>query len=82
MHAVDAGSQLDWEGEKLDKSVLTWRKNTLIAVISGLNFSFKTQLLTVFWRKSEEFFPMAPFFFVLYMIAYQSVPNPKKTPLT
>ena len=68
MHAVDAGSQLEGEGEKLDKSVLIWRKNTLIVVISG--------------QKSQEFFPMAPFFFVLYMIAYQSVPNPKKTPLT
>ena len=29
-------------------------------------------------RKTQEFFPMAPFFFVLYMIAYQSVLIPRK----
>ena len=56
----------------MDKSVLIWRKNALIVVIYGLNFSFKMQFLIVFRRKSQRFFPTAPFFFVLYMIAYQS----------
>ena len=36
------------------------------------------QFLIVSRRKSQEFFPTAPFFFVLYMIAYQSVLIPRK----
>ena len=86
MYAVDAGALLEGEwGEvspalvkKLDKSALIWRKNALIVVIYGLNFSFKMQFLIVSRRKSQEFFPMAPFFFVLYMIAYQSALIPRR----
>ena len=36
------------------------------------------QSLIVPGRKSQEFFPKAPFFFVLYMIAYQSALIPRK----
>ena len=35
------------------------------------------QFLIVSRRKSQEFFPTAPFFFLLYMIAYQSVLIPR-----
>ena len=36
------------------------------------------QFLIVSRRKSQEFFPTAPFFFMLYMIAYESVLIPRK----
>ena len=36
------------------------------------------QFLIVSRRKSQEFFPTASFFFVLYMIAYQNVLIPRK----
>ena len=36
------------------------------------------QFLIVSRRKSQEFFPTAPFFSVLYMIAYQNVLIPRK----
>ena len=36
------------------------------------------QFLIVPGRKSQEFFPTAPFLFVLYMIAYQSALIPRK----
>ena len=36
------------------------------------------RFLIVSRRKSQEFFPTAPFFFVLYMIAYQSALIPRK----
>ena len=41
-------------------------------VIYGFSFSFKMQFKIVSRRKKMEFFPTAPFFLVLYMIAYQS----------
>ena len=36
------------------------------------------QFLIVSRRKSQEFFPTAPFFFMLYMISYESVLIPRK----
>ena len=57
---------------KLEKSALILGKNALIAVIYGVNFSFKMQFLRVFRRKNRRFFPAWPFFFVLYMIFYRS----------
>ena len=36
-------------------------------VIYGLNFSFKMQFLTVSRRKSQEFFPKAPFYLSEYV---------------
>ena len=36
------------------------------------------QFLIVFRRESQEFFPTAPFFFMLYMISYESVLIPSK----
>ena len=36
------------------------------------------EFLIVSRRKSQEFFPTASFFFVLYMVAYQSVLIPRK----
>ena len=39
--------------------------NALIAVIYGLNFSFKMQFLRVFKRKKQRFFLAEPFFFAL-----------------
>ena len=46
-----------------------------VGEISHLN---KMQFLIVTRRKSQEFFPKAPFFFVLYTIAYQNVLIPRK----
>ena len=40
-------------------------------VIYGFNFSLKMQFKIVSRRKKMEFFPTAPFFLVLCMIAYQ-----------
>ena len=38
----------------------------------------KMQFLIVSRRKSQEFFPKRPFFFVLHMIAYQSALIPRR----
>ena len=46
-----------------------------VGEISHLN---KMQFLIVTRRKSQEFFPKASFFFVLYTIAYQNVLIPRK----
>ena len=54
------------------------KKNTLIAVIYELNFSFKVQFLRVSRRKNRRFIPVGPLFFVLYMIVYQSALIPIK----
>ena len=50
-------------------------KCTLWMQTSHLN---KMQFLIVSRRKSQEFFPTAPFFFVVYMIAYQTALIPRK----
>ena len=49
----------------LEKSALIWRKNALIVVISGCNFSFKMKFLRVSRGKPIYFFPAGPFFLVL-----------------
>ena len=66
--------------QKLEKSALILRKNALIVIIFGLNYSFKMQFLRVSRRRNHIFFPAAPFFLVLYMIVYQSALIPKKHP--
>ena len=43
--------------QNFEKSALILRKNALIAVICGLNFSFKVQFLRVSKRKNQRFFP-------------------------
>ena len=63
-----------------EKSALILGKNTLIAVIYGLNFSFKVQFLKVSLRKNRIFFPAGPFFFVLKMIICRSALIPRKLP--
>ena len=77
-----------WLGGGAGRSTLTfiknWKKNVLIVVIYGLNFSFTMQFLRVFRINSRRFFPAGPFFLALYMIIYQSdlilkkLPCPKK----
>ena len=48
--------------QKLEKSALIWRKNTLILVIYGYNFSFKTKFSRVSRRKTRIFFHLGAFF--------------------
>ena len=48
--------------QKLEKSALIWRKNALIVVIYGYNFSFKMKFLRVSRGKTRRFFPARPFF--------------------
>ena len=80
------GSTLTFIKNWRKKNVLVLeKKNALIVVIYGLNFSFTMQLLGenflgVFRRKSRIFFPTEPFFLVLYMIIYQSNLILKKLP--
>ena len=66
--------------QKLEKSALIFVKNAVIAIIYGLNFSFKMQFLRVCRRKNRRSFPVEPFFPVLYMIIYQSPLIPRKLP--
>ena len=74
------------EGERGRRSPLPFSKigkkcpNAVIVVIYGLNFSFKIQFLRISTRKNRRFFPAGPFFFVLYMIVYQSVLTQRKLP--
>ena len=56
---------------KLEKIALILGNNALIAVIYGLNFSFKVQFLKGSRRKKN--FLARPSFFLLYMIIYRSV---------
>ena len=65
---------------KLKKSALIFGENTLIVVIYVLSFSFKMQFLRVSRRKNRRFFPVGPFFLVLYMITYQSALISRKLP--
>ena len=58
------------EGVSLSATVFLWKK--LLRNMKQM-FSIQMQFLIVSRRKSQEFFPTAPFFFVLYMIAYESV---------
>ena len=53
---------------------------SLIAVIYGLNFSFKGQFLRISRRKNRRFFKVGLLFFVLLMIFYRSVLMPRKIP--
>ena len=46
---------------KLEKSVLIWRKNALIVVIYGYNFSFKMKFLRVSCGKTCRFLPCGAF---------------------
>ena len=55
---------LSW---KLEESALILGKKVLILVIYRLNFSFKTQFLSFYWRQSLKFFPVWPFVFVFLM---------------
>ena len=69
---------------KLEKSALIWRKNAMIVVIYGYNFSIKMKFLRVSRGKPVDFFPVGPFFLVLQVNVYRSalirrkVPCPKK----
>ena len=65
---------------KLEKSALILEKNALIAVIYGLNFSFKVQFLRVSRTKKSEIFPWA-FLFHVVDDCLSKCPNCKKTPL-
>ena len=56
---------------KLEKIALILGNNALIAVIYGLNFSFKVQFLK--GSRSKKNFLARPSFFLLYMIIYRSV---------
>ena len=66
---------------KLEKSVLILGKNALIAVIYGLNFSFKLQFLRVSRRKKPEIFLCGAFLFRVIDDYLLKCPNYKKTPL-
>ena len=46
---------------KLEKSALIWRKNALIVVIYGYNFSFKMNFLRVSRKKNRRLFPCGAF---------------------
>ena len=46
---------------KLENSALIWRKNALIVVSYGYNFSFKTKFLRVSSGKTRRFFPCGAF---------------------
>ena len=46
---------------KLERGALILGENVLIAVIYGLNFSFKVQFLRVSRRKNQRFFLAGPF---------------------
>ena len=68
--------------ENWKKNPLHQRKNALIVVIYGYNFSIKMKFLRV--SRGKDFFPAGPFFLVLQVNVYRStlirrkLPCPKK----
>ena len=66
---------------KLEKSTLIWRKNALIVVIYGYNFSFKMRSLRVSRGKTRGFFPCQAFLSPVVSECLSKCPNLKKTHL-
>ena len=66
---------------KLEKSAPIWRKNALIVVIYGYNFSFKMRFLRVSRGKTRRFFPCGAFPSHVVGECLWKCPNSKKTPL-
>ena len=66
---------------KLKKSALIWRKNVLIVVIYGYNFSIKMKFLRVSRGKTRRFFPCGAFLSRVVGECLSKCPNSKKTPL-
>ena len=66
---------------KLKKSALIWRKNVLIVVIYGYNFSFKIKFLRASRGKACRFFTCGAFLSRVVRECLSKCPNSKKTPL-
>ena len=66
--------------KKLEKIVLIWRKNALIVVIYGYNFSFKMKFLRVSRGKTCRFLPYGAFLSRVVGACLSKCPNSKKTP--
>ena len=66
---------------KLEKSALISRKNTLIVIIYGYNFSIKMKFLRVSWGKTRRFYAYGAFLSRVVGKCLSKCPNSKKTPL-
>ena len=66
---------------KLEKSALIWRKNALIVVIYGYDFSFKMRFLRVSRGKICRFLACGIFLSHVVGECLSKYPNSKKTPL-
>ena len=66
------GSGRSFLFRKLEKSALIWGKSTVIAVIYGINFSFKMQFLSFSRRKSRNFSLLGFSFLCCRWNVYQS----------
>ena len=66
---------------KLEKKRPNWRKNALIVVIYGYNFSIKMKFLRVSRGKTRRFFPCRAFLSGVVGECLSKCPNSKKTPL-
>ena len=65
---------------KLEKSALIWRKNALIVVIYGWNFSFKMNLFWDSWQKYGRFFACGAFLSHFVREFFSKCSNLNKTP--
>ena len=68
--------------QALEKSALIWRKNALIVIIYGLNFSFKMKFSRISRRKKPRFFPCGAFHSHPVCECLSQCPNSKKTHLS
>ena len=66
---------------KLEKSALIWRKNALIVVICGYNFSFRMKILRVSRGKTHRFFTCGAFLSRVVGECLSKCSNSKKIPL-
>ena len=67
--------------QKLEKCALIWRKNVLIVVIYGYNFSFKMKFLRVSRGKTGRSFPCGAILSLVLGECLSKLPNSKKIPL-